>query len=277
MTKEKSFMDSTPEETNIFKRIFWRSANLMFVPSFSKQQGTTYSWIMMPFLEKIYGKETDEFYDRMKDHQAFFNIAAPMAPFVLGLNVSMEEENAKNADFDSSSIQAMKASLMGPLSGIGDAIFWGSLRVIATSIALTFSAQGSILGPLLFLVIFNVPNLLVRWFGVKLGYKLGSTYISRMMETGAFQIITKAFSVLGLMMVGAMSAQYVKFQTSFVTEMAGQEFILQDLFDSVMPRMLPLGLTLFSFWYIRKHNKPMTLMVILFALAIALTLLGITG
>lgn len=171
----------------------------------------------------------------------------------------------------------MKASLMGPLSGIGDAIFWGSLRIIATSIALAFSAQGSILGPILFLLIFNIPNLLVRWFGVKLGYKLGSNYISRMMETGAFQTITKAFSVLGLMMVGAMVSQYVKFNTTFVTEMAGQEFVLQELFDSIMPNILPLGLTLFSFWYIRKYNKPMTLMLILFGLAIVLTLLGITG
>lgn len=265
------------KEKDIFRKVFWRASNLMFVPSFSKQQGTTYSWIMIPFLEKIYGKGTDAFYDRMKDHQAFFNIAAPMAPFVIGLNVSMEEENAKSEAFDATSIQAMKASLMGPLSGIGDAIFWGSLRILATSIALGFSMQGNILGPLLFLLIFNVPNLLVRWFGAKIGYRLGSSSITKMMETGAFQTITKAFSILGMMMVGAMASQHVKLESTLVTELAGQEFILQDVFNSIMPNLLPLGLTIFSFWFIRKYNKPIQLMLILFVLAVVLTLLGVTG
>ncbi|MGL9878720.1 PTS system mannose/fructose/sorbose family transporter subunit IID [Enterococcus sp. DIV0240d] len=275
--EKKGLLKSTKDEKKIFRKIFWRSANLLFVPSFSKQQGTTYSWVMLPFLEKIYGKDSEELYDRMKEHQAFFNITAAMAPFVIGLNVSMEEENKRFDTFDPTSIQAMKASLMGPLSGIGDAIFWGTLRVIATSIALGLSLNGNLLGPILFLLIFNIPNLIVRYYGALLGYKIGNTYISQMMSNGTFQIITKAFSILGLLMVGAMSAQFVKLESTLVTELAGQEFNLQEILDSIMPRLLPLILTIGSFVYMRKKNKPIRLMLAIFAIAIVLTLLGITG
>ena len=275
--KKESIFKSTKEEKKLFSKIFWRSANLLFVPSFSKQQGVSYSWVMLPFLEKIYGKNSDEFYERMLAHQAFFNMTAAMSPFVIGLNVSMEEENKRNKSFDPSTIQAMKASLMGPLSGIGDAIFWGTLRIIATSIAISLSLQGSFLGPIMFLLIFNIPNLIVRYFGTMLGYKLGSVYITRAMENGTFKVLTKSFSVMGLMMVGAMVSKYVKFATTFQTKMAGQNFVLQDILNSIMPGLLPLLLSLFSFWYIRKYNNPIKLMIYIFVLATILTVGGITG
>ncbi len=49
----------------------------------------------------------------------------------------MEKEASINPDFDKGSINAVKVALMGPLSGIGDSIFWGSLRVVAAGIGLS--------------------------------------------------------------------------------------------------------------------------------------------
>lgn len=57
----------------------------------------------------------------------------------------MEESNARNEDFDTSSINNVKVALMGPLAGIGDSMFWGTLRVIATGIGTSLAMQGSIL------------------------------------------------------------------------------------------------------------------------------------
>jgi mannose/fructose/N-acetylgalactosamine-specific phosphotransferase system component IID len=264
----------------LVRKVFWRTMFLMFCTSYTKQQGTTYGWTMIPFLEDIYGKETPEFYEAMSRHQDFFNTAPGMSPFIFALTISMEEERKLVLDagkeFDSSSIEAVKASLMGPFAGIGDSIFTGVLRIIATGVALGFCQQGSIIGPILFLLVYNIPNVLIRWFGGVYGYKLGSTFVADAMKSGTLSAFTKGFQVLGLIMVGAMSAQFVNFKTSYVADFAGTKFVLQNVFDQILPGLLPLSVTMICFAYLRKKNKPVTALVAIFLAAVVFTVLGIT-
>lgn len=262
--------------------MFWRNQFLMFCTSYTKQQGITYGWLMAPFLEKIYGKGTDEFYDAMGRHLDFFNTAPAMNGFIGALNVSMEEENKlllqKGESFDTTSISALKTSLMGPLAGIGDAIYLSVLRVIATGIALGLCQQGNILGPILFLLVINVPNMLIRWYTTVIGYKAGGKFISDAMKSGTFSAITKGSAVLGLIMTGAMTAQFVTFKTTLTAKMAsGTTFDLQNVFDSIMPGLLPLGITMICFAYLRKHNRPVRALIAMFVISIILTVLKIAG
>jgi fructoselysine/glucoselysine PTS system EIID component len=274
----KIVLDRKQKKT--MRKLFWRSMFLMFCTSYTKQQGTTYGWTMIPFLEDIYGKETPEFYEAMTRHQDFFNTTPGMSPFIFALTLSMEEERKaakdKGEEFDSASIEAVKASLMGPFAGIGDSIYVGALRIIATGIALGFAQQGSILGPLLFLLIFNIPNVLIRWFGGVYGYKLGSSFVADAMKSGTLSAFTKGFQVLGLIMVGAMTAQFVNFKTAFVADFGGTKFVLQNVFDQILPGLLPLSLTMICFAYLRKKNKPVTLLLALFVVAVIFTVTGIT-
>jgi len=276
--KFDSFLPNKKAANKFYWKLFWRNNNLMFCTSYTKQQAVTYSWVLEPFLERIYGKDTPEFYDAMLRHQDFFNTTPMMAPFVQGMNVSMERQNKEsNGKFDTSSITAIKSALMGPFAGLGDTIQQAALRIIATGIAIGFCQKGMILGPILFLLIFNIPNMLIRWFGGKFGYTLGEGFIAKTMKNGIFKTVTKAVSVLGLMMIGAMSAQYVTFTTTFQTKMAGQVFKLQAVLDQIMPGLLPLTLVLCCFAYLKKKNRPGTVLIAILVLALALTLLGITG
>ena len=118
------------------------------------------------------------------------------------------EENSEQKDFDASSINAVKSSLMGPLAGIGDSIFWGVLRVIAAGIAVGLGASGNVLAPIVFLLLFNIPSILVKYYGTFLGYKLGSEYIQKVYASGLMNILTKAASIVGLIMVGGMTAAW---------------------------------------------------------------------
>lgn len=268
------------KQKKLVRKVFWRSMFLMFCTSYTKQQGTTYGWTMIPFLEDIYGKETPEFYEAMSRHQDFFNTATGMSPFIFALTISMEEERKaaldRGEEFDAASIEAVKVSLMGPFAGIGDSIYTGALRIIATGVALGFCQQGSILGPLLFLFVFNVPNVLIRWFGGVYGYKLGNTFVADAMKSGTLAAFTKGFQVLGLVMVGAMTAQFVNFKTSFVTNFGSNTFNLQSVFDQILPGLLPLSLTMICFAYLRKKNKPVTALLAIFIAAVVFTLTGIT-
>ncbi|MCO7124664.1 PTS system mannose/fructose/sorbose family transporter subunit IID [Sporolactobacillus shoreicorticis] len=265
-------------ERKLIWQLFWRANPLMFCTSYTKQQGVTFAWALIPFLQRIYGKDSDEFYKSLGRHQSFFNTTPGMAPFIMGLVISMEEERKRAIDtFDNKSIEALKASLMGPLAGIGDSIYVGTLRIVATGVAIGLCQQGSILGPIIFALVYNIPNFLIRYYGSIVGYKAGSKFIGETMANGTFKVLTKAFSVMGLMMVGAMSAQYVKFDTVFATKLAGQSFKLQTILDSILPGLLPLSLVVGSFFYLRKKNKPVRVMVFIFVLAVVLTVLGITG
>ncbi|MDU5334045.1 PTS system mannose/fructose/sorbose family transporter subunit IID [Enterococcus sp.] len=280
MTKN-SMLTLNKEERKKVSKMFWRNQFLMFCTSYTKQQGITYGWLMAPFLQKIYGKDTDEFYEAMGRHLDFFNTAPAMNGFIGALNLSMEEENKEMMDrgeeFDTTAISALKTSLMGPLAGIGDAVYLSVLRVVATGVALGLSQEGSMLGPILFLLIMNVPNMLIRWFTTVVGYKAGGNFISEAMRSGTFAAITKGSAVLGLIMTGAMTAQFVTFKTTFETKLSGTVFNLQNVFDSIMPGLLPLGITMICFAYLRKHNKPVRALIAVFVLAFALTILGIAG
>lgn len=253
----------------------------MFCTSYTKQQGTTFGWTMIPYLEDIYGKETDAFYEAMSRHQDFFNTTPGMSPFIFSLVISMEQERKAAMDagreFDDSSIEALKVALMGPFAGIGDSVYSGALRIIATGIGLGFAQIGSWMGPVLFALIYNIPNVLTRYFGAEYGLKLGSTYIANALSSGALKAFTKGFAVLGLIMTGAMTAQYVSFKTTFVADFGGAAFNLQGVLDQIMPGLLPLAITMGSFFYLRKKNKPVTVLLVMFAAAVVLTVLGICG
>lgn len=266
------------DERKTLLRLFWRQNWLMFGINYVKMQGITFGWVIQPMLKKIYGNDHKSYIEALKRNTAFFNTTPQMAPFIMGLTLAMEEENAKAPKtFDATSINAVKVGMMGPLAGIGDSFFTGTLRVIATAIALGFSQSGSFLGPLLFMIIFNVPGFLVRYYGALLGYKLGSKYIHKAMESGLLGVITRAASIMGLIMVGALSYQMVKFSTTLNLDMNNQKLVLQNILDSIMPGILPLCLVLGCFMLIRKKVGMVTLLAGIFIFATILTLLGVTG
>ncbi|EIW12494.1 PTS system, mannose-specific IID component [Lactiplantibacillus pentosus KCA1] len=273
---DSTFLANKKQENKFYNNLFWRSQWLMFCTSYTKQQAVTFSWVMMPYLEKIYGKDSPEFYDAMLRHQDFFNTNVAMAPFIFGVVTSMEKENKANG-IEPKTINALKSSLMGPLAGIGDSLLSNGVRLIATGIAIGFFKQGSWLGPLLFMLLLNIPNWGIKWFAGKYGYKLGNSFITDAMKSGTLNLITKAASILGLMMVGAMSAQYVSFSTVLKIKSASQVMNLQNVLDSILPGLLPLALVLGCFFYLRKKNKPVRVLVGIVILAFLLTFLGVTG
>ena len=267
-------------QIKLFFRVWW----LMFCTSYTKQQGTSTVWQLEPFLADIYGKDTDEYYDALQRHQNFFNTTPMFASFIYAIVISMEYERKAaldaGKDFDDASIEAIKVALMGPIAGIGDSIQLSCLRVIATGVAIGFSQQGSWLGPILFALIYNIPNQIIHWFCGSLGMKLGTGFITEAMVSGKMQAFTKGFTVLGMIMVGAMTAQFVTVKTTLVIPTGGATFDLQAMFDSILPGFVPLAVTMGCFFYLRKSkskNSAMILLGIILACCVVCTLLGITG
>lgn len=252
--------------------IFWRSMPMEASFNYERMMSLAFSYSMSGVIQKLYSDVNDQ-KAAMQRHLEFFNCTSATSPFIAGVAASMEERKANDPSFDESSINAMKAGLMGPISGIGDSIFWGSLRIIASGIGISLAKQGSILGPILFLIVFNVPNVLVRYFGTLWGYKAGATFIEKM-SSGLMENITYAINILGNTVIGGMVASMVIINIPVKLTNGKDAQTIQGLLDSMMPALLPL---LITFLFCRLLKKDVKVIYILLAILIVSVLGAIFG
>ncbi|MED5636130.1 PTS system mannose/fructose/sorbose family transporter subunit IID, partial [Enterobacter hormaechei] len=89
-------------------------------------------------------------------------VAAP----VLRVTHALEDQLTNDAEIDDVAINDIKVGLMGPLAGVGDPIFWGTVRPVFAALGAGIAMSGSLLGPLLFFVLFNLVRLATRYYGV---------------------------------------------------------------------------------------------------------------
>lgn len=265
------------EERKLLRKAFWRSFTLYAAVSPAKQGASGFCYSMMPFINRFYSGSEEKKKEALSRSMSYFNTTITCSTFIMGLVASMEKKNSEQPDFDAGSINAVKSSLMGPLAGIGDSIFWGVLRVIAAGIAVGMGAAGNVLAPIVFLLLFNIPSLLVKYYGTFLGYKLGSEYIQKVYASGLMNILTKGASTVGLIMVGGMTASMVTFRSAFELTMDGESVLsLQPMLDQIFVGMVPLGLTLLCYYLLKKENVSITTLILgVIALSILLSLLGI--
>ncbi|UZW13543.1 PTS system mannose/fructose/sorbose family transporter subunit IID [Clostridium pasteurianum] len=263
------------EERVLLRKIFWRSFTLYSSVSPAKQGGSGFCYSMMPFINKLYNNPEDK-KEALSRHMSYFSATIPMSTFIMGLTASMEKENSMREDFDTTSINAVKSSLMGPLSGIGDSIFWGVIRVIAAGVAVSMGQSGNVLAPIIFLLLFNIPAVVIKYYGTFLGYSLGAKYIEKLYASGLINILTKAASIVGLIMVGGMTSQMVNFKTTVQFKMGGTSVLnLQNMLDQIFVGIIPLGLTLLCFYLMK--NKKVSINILLIAIIILGILLSALG
>lgn len=234
-------------DKHVLRNIFLRSNTLELSFNYEKMQALGFCYSLIPALEAYHGHSQTQLSNALVRNMALFNITPAMSPFVLGVTASLEKEVSKNPEIKSTMINNIKSSLMAPLSGIGDSFFWGTFRIIAAGIGISMAQQGSVMGMLMFLLLFNIPNFVVRWFGLKLGFKLGSKLIDQMASGNLMDRLNKVFAIIGLMCVGGMTATMV--QLNLITEfkISGTVVNLQNILDQIIPNILPLGATLLCY------------------------------
>lgn len=266
-------MEKTIERKDLMK-VFVRSLALQGCFNYERMQAIGYCYAMIPVLRKLYpGKE--EMAEALKRHLGFFNTSPQLVSFVYGTTIAMEEKNANVEDFDTDSINSIKAALMGPLAGIGDSFFWGTFRIIGAGIGASLAVQGNILGAILFILIYNIPHYLLRYNGLFIGYKSGVNFLQTAFNTGAIEKLTGAAKVMGAVVVGALISTMVTVKTPLILKFSGSIIEVQKVIDGIMPKMLPLGLTFLLFALIKKGYKTTTLMLVLLVVCIAGVYLGI--
>lgn len=257
-------------EKKQLKSVFWRSFALQGAFNYERMQNVGYMYAMLPVIKKLYRNKEDQA-AAITRHLEIFNTTPAVVPTIMGISAAMEEENANNPAFDVQSINAVKASLMGPLAGIGDSIFWGTVRIIAAGIGVSIAKDGNLFGPLLFLVLYNLPNILVRIFGLKLGYQVGVNSLDRIQKEGLMDKIMAVATIVGLCVVGGMVATMMNITTPLKWNISGAEIVVQDILDQILPKMLPLAFTFGIYKLLKKASiTKITIGIIIFGIAVHL-------
>lgn len=262
------------EDVTMIKQLNRRSMFIGAGFNYEKMQSLGFLYSMIPVINRYY-KTKEERVIAYKRHFELFNTTPHVVSFIMGLAAAMEKQKSDSPNMDETSINAVKVSLMGPLAGIGDSLFWGTLRVIAAGIGVSFAAQGSILGPLLFLLIFNIPHYTVRYCSSFYGFCLGKDFIHKAYESGLMGFVTKSATMVGLMVVGGMTSSMVKLKLAYTFKSGGADLSLQSILDQLLPNMLPLILTFICFKMLNKGVKVNTLLILLLIFAIVGKIVGL--
>ncbi|WGO84847.1 PTS system mannose/fructose/sorbose family transporter subunit IID [Arsenophonus apicola] len=238
--------------------------SLLLQASFNYERMQAGGWLytLIPALRKIH-KNPQDLANSMKMHMEFINVHPFDVTFLSGLVLAMERSKEKI-----STIRAVKVALMGPLGGIGDALFWLTLLPICAGIGASLALQGSIFGPIVFLLLFNIVHFALRFGLAHYGYQAGTKAIA-ILKTHT-KNISHAASIVGMTVIGALVASYVHLSTPLVLKAGEAKVALQtDVLDKLMPNLLPLAFTLIVYGFLKRGFSPVKMIgiTILFGLA----------
>jgi len=195
------------------QKVWWRSTFLQGSWNYERMQNLGWAYSLIPAIKKLYTKKEDQA-AALERHMEFFNTHPYVAAPIIGVTLALEEEKANGAAIDDAAIQGVKIGMMGPLAGIGDPVFWFTVRPILGALGASLALTGNILGPLIFFFAWNAIRMAFLWYTQELGYKAGSE-ITKDMSGGILQDITKGASILGMFILAVLVERWVSIKFIF--------------------------------------------------------------
>ena len=288
--------------------VAWRHQFLQGSWNYERMQNLGWAYSLIPAIKKLYTNKEDQA-AALKRHLEFFNTHPYVASPVIGVTLALEEERANGAEVDDAAIQGVKVGMMGPLAGVGDPVFWFTVRPILGALGASLAMTGNILGPILFFVLWNVIRWGFMWYTQEFGYKAGAK-ITEDLSGGLLQKVTKGASILGMFILGSLVQRWVSIsfqpvvskvtlsegayidwgklpegakgiQQAFEQYASGLSLTptkittLQNNLDSLIPGLVPLLLTLFCMWLLKKNVSPIIIIIALFLVGIGGHLIGL--
>lgn len=288
--------------------VCWRSTFIQGSWNYERMQNGGWTFALIPAIKKLYKTKEDRV-AALKRHLEFFNTHPYLASPVIGVTLALEEERANGAPIDDVTIQGVKVGMMGPLAGIGDPVFWFTIKPILGALAASLALSGNILGPIIYFVVWNAIRMSFMWYTQEFGYRAGSR-ITDDLSGGLLQEVTKGASILGMFILGSLvnrwvsvkftpivsSVKYAKgayidwsklpagangIKQALLQQAAGLSLTdqkvttLQGNLDSLIPGLAGLVLTFICMWLLKKKISPIVIILGLFVIGIVFHLIGL--
>ena len=300
------------EEVHLTKsdriKVWWRSTFIQGSWNYERMQNGGWAYTLVPALKRLYHTKEDRA-AALKRPLEFFNTHPYLASPIIGVTMALEEERANGAPIDDKAIQGVKVGMMGPLAGVGDPVFWFTVKPIIGALAASLAMAGNIMGPILYFVLWNAIRMAFLWYTQEFGYKAGSK-ITEDLSGGLLQEVTKGATILGMFILGSLVNRWVSVKfTPVVSDVPNQKgayidwsslpsgskgiqkalelqsqglsltknkvLTLQDNLDSLIPGLMGLLLTLFCMWLLKKKVSPIVIILGLFVVGVVFHVVGL--
>ncbi|WP_253255038.1 PTS system mannose/fructose/sorbose family transporter subunit IID [Listeria ivanovii] len=245
--------------------------------NWERMQNVAFAWSMVPVLKKVTDGSKEEMGEALTRHMNFFNTEPTIGAPLVGSVAAMEVSKANGEDIPDDVFNAIKSGLMGPMAALGDSLFASTGNALLLSFGMGLALDGNVLGPIIFLVGWTAITLGFSMWGVQFGFREGMKIMdSAIFSSAMIQKVTAFLSILGLTVVGGLSAQFVSLSTSISWTSGESTTKLQEILDGLMPGLLPFILVLVV-WYLheKKSVSVMKLLVILIGVGTVGSLLHI--
>ena len=177
---------------------------------------------------------------------------------ILGVALAQEEQRAQGKAVS----QDVKVGMMGPLAGVADPVFWFTARPLLGALGASLAMEGSILGPLVFFIGWNLMRIGFMWKSQEMGYEKGE-HISDDLAGGLLQKATQMAGVVGMFAMGALVQRYVSIDIP----------LIQDQLDGLLPGLLGLVATFICMKALKKNVSLIVLILAMFIIGVAIGLL----
>ncbi|APP10184.1 PTS system mannose/fructose/sorbose family transporter subunit IID [Lactobacillus delbrueckii] len=302
----------TEKKVTLSKRdrwdVMWHSQLLQGSWNYERMQNGGWAYSMIPALRKLYPNKED-MAAALQRHLVFFNTHPYLASPIIGVTLALEEDKANGVEVDDEAIQGVKVGMMGPLAGVGDPVFWYTVRPILGALGASMAINGNILGPILFFILWNLIRIAFLWYTQELGYKAGAA-ISSDLSGGLLKKVTRGAAMMGMFVLGALIERWVSINfTLKVSEVPIQKggyidwtklpsgtagikealierahglsltktkvTTLQDNLNMLVPGLAGLLLTFLCMWLLKKKVSPIVIILGIFVVGILFHVWGL--
>ena len=288
-------------------KVWWRHQFLQGSGNYERMQNGGWCYSIIPAIKKLYTNKDDQI-AALKRHMEFYNTHPYVSAPVMGVTLALEEDRANGAPVDDAAIQGVKVGMMGPLAGVGDPVFWYTVRPLLGALGASLAMSGNIAGPIIFFVAWNVIRMAFMWYTQEFGYQLG-TSITKDLSGGLLGKITEGASILGMFVIGSLVERWVSIsfapvvssvpldegayidpsaldalaqsdgvgnavlkalgdQASGLALSPEKVTTLQQNLDSLIPGLAAVGVTLLCCWLLKKKVSPIVIIIGMFIVGI---------
>lgn len=263
------------EEKKMLNKAYRYSLSTFMAFNQVVMQGQSFGMTVWPAIDMYYKDPEEKREAFARNANEFFNTHQVAQGLIGGIIIAMEKERAEKGQLEATAISGLKAALMGPLAGIFDSFFFNCVRVIIAGICIGLAADGSIIAPILFLVLYGGSLLVTKYILLVQGYRYGVSLVNMAFERGIVPLIMEACGVLGAVMIGTLIASNVSISIALTPEINGATFAVQDILDGIMPGLLSLVLWWVCFKGIQKGITPVKLIFLIMGACVVLALFGV--
>lgn len=280
MNEDKNSVANKSTKRTVSKRALEKSWWNWFkyclgVYGFERLEAPGFALSMLPLFEELYIDDEAKKVAAVKRHTKFYNTHPYLGGLINGIVASMEIEKANGADISDEMIDNLKVGMMGPVAGIGDSLFQATFYPIVFSIAIGLASAGSSLGAIFTVVVIYTVQFLVTRFTFFQGLKFGQEAFKTLMGE-AMDKIQNAMAILGLTVMGAITALYVNLNLTLTYKSDLNEIDLQSVLDGIFPKILPITLVMLGYYLLKKkHFSAIKLILTYVILVSVLAILGI--